>query len=121
MSSIQMSQLPVKRVYIDGRNLSEEGTYEFTVDCDAVYFGAVYDNEGNLQSVNQYFYTERFSREDVEGALKDDQLFMVDGHDFPTRAYLLSKNIAGKDWLRFHAVVPCAVNPDYFYSKFIGD
>lgn len=119
--SIHMSQLPVKKICIDVRTLSENGTYEFTVDCDAVYFGAVYDNDGSLQSVDQYFYTDRFSQDDLEGALEEDQLFTVDNRDFPTKTYLLSKNIAGKEWLRFHAVVPCAISPDYFYSKFIGD
>lgn len=119
--SIHMSQLPVKRVCLDGHTLSEDGTYEFTVDCGAVYFGAVYNNDGNLQSIDQFFYTDRFSREDLNGAVKDDQLFTVDDYDFPTKAYLLSKKTLGKDWLRFHAIVPCNINPDYFYNKFIGD
>ena len=119
--SIHMSQLPVKRICIDGRTLSQDGAYEFTIDCGAVYFGAVYDNDGKLQSVDQFFYSERFSRDDLEGAMQDDQLFTVDDRDFPAKAYLLSKNVSGKDWLRFHAVVPCAISPDYFYNKFIGD
>ncbi|WP_425061250.1 hypothetical protein SCACP_20340 [Sporomusa carbonis] len=119
--SIHMSQLPVKKIYIDSRPLSEDGTYEFTVDCDAVYFGATYDNDGKLMSIDQYFYTDRFSRDDLDGAMSDHQLLMLMTDDFPVKAYLLSKNIGGKDWLRFHAVVPCAINPDYFYSKFIGE
>jgi hypothetical protein len=119
--SIHMSQLPVKRVCIEGQTLAAGSTYEFTVDCGAVYFGAVYDNEGQLQSVDQYFYTDRFSRDDVEGAIKDDQLLTVDDRDFPTKTYLLSKDVSGKDWLRFHAIVPCSINPDYFYNKFIGE
>ncbi|SDE61301.1 hypothetical protein [Sporomusa acidovorans] len=119
--SIHMSQIPVKKVCIDGHALTENGTYEFTVDCGAVFFGAIYNSEGSLQSVDQFFYTDRFSRDDVEGAIKNDQLFSVDDRDFPIKAYLLSKTISGREWLRFHAVVPCAVNPDYFYNKFIGD
>lgn len=119
--SIHMSQLPVKRICIDGGTLSEDGIYEFTVDCGAVYFGVTYDNDGELQSVDQYFYSERFSRDDLEGAVKDDQLFTVDDRDFPAKTYLLSKNFSGKEWLRFHAVVPCAISSDYFYNKFIGD
>lgn len=119
--SIHMSQLPVKKVYIDGKTLSEDGAYEFTVDCGAVYFGAAYDNEGKLISVDQYFYTDRFSRDDIEGAMKDDHLLTVDERDFPSKTYLLSKSFSGKEWLRFHAVVPCAINPDYFYNKFMGE
>ncbi|MDF2572677.1 MAG: hypothetical protein K0R55_4281 [Sporomusa sp.] len=119
--SIHMSQLPVKKVYIDGRSLSEDGTYEFTVDCGAVYFDAIYDNDGKLKSIEQYFYTDRFSRDDLDSALQDNQLLTVDERDFPAKPYLLSKIISGQDWLRFHAVVPCAVNPDYFYNKFIGE
>ncbi|HWR05592.1 hypothetical protein [Sporomusa sp.] len=119
--SIHMSQLPVKKVFIDAGTLSGDGIYEFTVDCGAVYFGAVYDNDGNLRSIDQYFYTDRFSRDDIESAINDDQLLTVDNRDFPTKAYLLSKNVSGQDWLRFHAIVPCAVNPDYFYNKFIGE
>ncbi|WP_371370691.1 hypothetical protein [Sporomusa aerivorans] len=119
--SIHMSKLPVKRICIDGQTLSEDGFYEFTVDCGAVYFGAVYNNEGQLQAVDQYFYSERFSRDDLEGAMQDDQLYSVDDRDFPAKGYLLSKSVDGKEWLRFHAVVPRAISPDYFYSKFIGE
>ncbi len=119
--SIHMNQLPVKRICLDGQTLSEDGVYEFTIDCGAVYFGAFYNNDGQLKSVDQYFYSERFSRDDLDDAMLDQQLYTVDDRDFPAKGYLLSKHAAGKEWLRFHAVVPCAINPDYYHNKFIGD
>ena len=119
--TIQMSRLPVKKIGIDGSTLSEDGNYEFTVDCGAVYFGAVYDNDGQLKAVDQYFYSDRFSHDDLEGAMDAQQLLTVDDRDFTVKAYLLSKTINNKEWLRFHAVVPCAINPDYFYNKFVGE
>ena len=118
---IKMSQVPVERVFLDIRTPETTGAYEFTIDCGAVYFGAVYGDDGTLLAVDQYFYTESFSRDDMEDVLSTDQLMFVDDQDFPVKTYLLTKPENGGEWLRFHAVVPEEINPDYFQQKYIGD
>lgn len=119
--AMRMSPVPVEGVFLDIRTPDTQGEYEFTVDCGAVYFGAVYDGDGDLLAVDQYFYTEAFSRDDMEETLEIDELLSVDNRDFPVKTYLLSKEEQGKEWLRFHAVVPDQISPDYFYQKYIGD
>ena len=118
--SIKMSQVPVEQVFLDIRTSEMTGSYEFTIDCGAVYFGAIYDDDGNLLAVDQYFYSESFSRDDMEAAIDTKDLLFVDDHDFPAKTYLLSKGEAGGEWLRFHAVVPGEINPQYFSQKYIS-
>ncbi len=118
--SMKMSRVPVSGVFLDSRAPAVTGEYEFTVDCGAVYFGAVYDDDGSLLSVDQYFYSEDFSRDDMEEALDTDELMFVDDRDFPVKTYLLSKEESGSEWLRFHAVVPDGIDPGYFRQKYIG-
>lgn len=118
---IQMSELPVKKVFLDSETANEDGLFEFTVDCGAVYFGAVYDGDGQLTTVDQYFYTENYSREDLESAAKNVQLLSVDTRDYKPKTYLLTKMESEQEWLRFHAIVPQEINPDYFYQKYVGE
>jgi len=118
---MQMNQLPVKRVLLDSRVANEDGTYEFTVDCGVVYFGAVYDNDGNLITVDQYFYTESCSRNDLENSVDNNELLSVDNRDYWAKTYLLTKQEGDNEWLRFHAVVPQEIDPDYFHQKYIGE
>ncbi len=118
---IQMTQLPIKRVFIDSRTANEDGNYEFTIDCGAVYFGAAYDNDGSLLAVDQYFYTDSCSQNDLERAVNGKDLLSVDIKDYPVKTYLLNKHERGNEWLRFHAVVPQDVDPDYFHQKYIGE
>lgn len=117
----KMSQVPVNRVFLDIRTPDVADRYEFTIDCGAVYFGAVYDDEGSLMFVDQYFFTEDFSRDDMEDGIDTKDLLYVDNRDYPTKTYMLTKEEQGNEWLRFHAVVPEEINPDYFYSKYMGE
>ncbi|SDF48515.1 hypothetical protein [Sporolituus thermophilus] len=119
--TIKMTRIPVKRILFDSRTPDDNNTFEFTIDCGAVYFGAVYDGDGSLLTIDQYFYTDNFSRDDLDSVVVDDQLLAVDDRDFPTKTYLLTKGIAGNEWLRFHAVVPDEIDPDYFYQKYVGE
>ena len=117
---MKMSRVPVERVFLDSRTPDTTGEYEFTIDCGAVYFGAVYSGEGSLQFVDQYFYTESFSREDMEEAADVTDLMFVDDRDYPVKTYLLTKEDDGNEWLRFHAVVPVVIDPEYFRQKYNG-
>lgn len=119
--SMKMSAVPVDRIFVDSRAPGMTGQNEFTIDCGAVYFGAVYGEDGGLMSVDQYFYTEDFSRDDMEEALADTDLIFVDSGDFPVKTYLLTKEEEGTEWLRFHAVIPDRINPAYFRHKYIGE
>ncbi|MCX7781398.1 MAG: hypothetical protein N2491_10945 [Negativicutes bacterium] len=119
--SIAMSRIPVKAVYLDSRLTDENGTYEFTVDCGSVYFGAVYDQEGELMFVDQYFYSDTFSPDKLTEAISHAELLNVEMRDYPVKAYLLAKNINGNEWVRFHAVVSQNIDPDYFHQKYIGE
>jgi hypothetical protein len=119
--AMKMSQVPVERIYLDLRTPDVTGQYEFTIDCGAVYFGAVYDDDGTLIAVDQYFYTENFSRDDMEDAIDTNELLFIDNRDYPVKSYLLTKEEGGNEWLRFHAVVPEEINADYFHQKYIGD
>lgn len=119
--AMKMNQIPVERIFLDVRTPDIAGGYEFTLDCGAVYFGAVYDDDGSLLAIDQYFYTENFSRDDMEDAIDTRDLLAVDDRDFPSKTYLLSKVEDGNEWLRFHAVVPEEINPDYFHQKYIGE
>jgi hypothetical protein len=117
-----MDQLPIKRLLLDSHIACEEGLYEFTIDCGAIYFGAVYNSDGDLTNVAQYFYTEACSRDDMQQSIGDKQLLSVDNRDYPVKSYLLTKNDAdGTEWLRFHTIVPQSVDPDYFYQKYVGE
>ena len=117
---MQMSTMPVKRILLDKRT-SASGTYEFDVDCGAVYFGVVYDGEGNLVSIDQYFYCDTLSSDDMDDAIYSDDLLSVDSKDFLVKAYLLSTDIKGNEWLRFHAVVQEKIDSGYFNQKYIGE
>jgi len=116
-----MSRMPVKAVYLDSHMPDENGNYEFTIDCGAVCFGAVYDDQGDLMFIDQYFYTEHFSQDNLSEAISHAELLTVEDRDYPVKAYLLNKNVAGNEWHRFHAIVSDAINPDYFHQKYIGD
>lgn len=119
--SIQMSRLTVNRVLFDSRSPNDNGTYEFTIDCGSVYFGAVYDGDGSLLTVDQYFYSATFSHDDLDEVIAGHDLLAVDDRDYPAKTYLLSKDIGGNEWLRFHAVVPSDIDPDYYHHKYIVD
>jgi hypothetical protein len=57
----------------------------------------------------------------MQQAIGDKQLLSVDNRDYPVKSYLLTKNEHGTEWLRFHAIIPQSVNPDYFYQKYVGE
>jgi len=118
---MKMGQIPVQKIFINSQTASEEGEFEFVVDCESVYFNALYDNDGKLQCVDQYFYTPGRSHDDIDSAIEDEELLSVDNTDFPVKSYLLAKQEQGNEWLRFHAVVPKEVDPDYFYQKYLGE
>lgn len=117
---MRMSKVPVERVYI-GRIPFAGNNYEFTVDCGAVYFDVVYDEEGTLLQIKQYFYSEADAEEEIEETVEQDELLSVDCRDYPAKAYLLTKEENGNEWLRFHAIVPDEIDPDYFYQKYLGE
>lgn len=119
--AIQMTQVAVNRIFLDNSTPADDGSYEFTMDCGAVYFGAVYDSDGALQAIDQYFYCSTFSRDDMDDAMKQEDLLTVDTRDFSVKAYMLTKSINEKEWLRFHAVVPQEIDIDYFFQKYIGE
>jgi len=118
---IKMGQLPVKKILINSQTACDEGEFEFIIDCESVYFNALYDNDGKLQCVDQYFYTDQRSHDDIDSATEEQELLNVDNIDFPVKSYLLAKQEHGNEWLRFHAVVPKEVDPDYFQQKYIGE
>ena len=118
---MKMGQLPVKKVLINSDTAYDEGEFEFVIDCESVYFNALYDNDGKLQCVDQYFYTKNRSHDDIESACEEQELLNVDNSDFPVKGYLLAKQEQGNEWLRFHAVVPKEVDPDYFQQKYLND
>lgn len=74
-----------------------------------------------MQFIDQYFYTPSRSHDDMERESMLKALLQVESDDFPVKAYLLAKEEAGKEWIRFHAIVPQAVNGDYFFQKYIGE
>ncbi len=117
----KMGRLPVKKVLLNSKTVSDEGEYEFIIDCESIYFDVGYDNEGALQFVDQYFYTDRNSQGDLEFAAEQNILLNVDDNDFPVKSYLLAKQEQGNEWLRFHAVVPKTVDPGYFHQKYLGE
>lgn len=118
---MQMSSMSVQKVLFDGRSPDKINQYEFTIDCGAVYFGAVYDGDGKLMTIDQYFYTPETSRDDLDEAVAESDLLTVDSRDFPVKTWLLTKVLKGDEWLRFHAVVPDEIDPDYFYQKYLGE
>lgn len=118
---MRMSPVMVDGVFMGREAPAEIGRYEFTVDCGSVYFGAVYNDDGTLMAVDQYFYSDTFSRDDLEEASEEEELLSVDERDFPVKAYLLTRQDRGNEWLRFHAVVPAAIDPDYFQRKYVGE
>lgn len=119
--AMKMGQLPVKKVLINSQTAINDGEFEFVIDCESIYFNALYDNDGKLQCVDQYFYTEKLSYDDMERAAAEHELLSVDNNDFPAKSYLLAKQEHGNEWLRFHAVVPKEVDPDYFQQKYLGE
>jgi len=118
---MRMSPVPVEGVFMDSRALRASGEHEFTIDCGAVYFGAVYTPDGTLMFVDQYFFSEGFSRGDMAAAQAAADLLAVDGADFPARTFLLTKEEGGSEWLRFHAVVPERIDPAYFRARYGGE
>lgn len=118
--TIQMAPISVTRIFLDSDIAEQIGDFEFTIDCGSIYFGAVYDGEGDLQAIDQYFYTESYSLDDLNKAAGNNQLLSVDVKDFQAKTYLLTKMDGEKEWLRFHAVVPQRVDTDYFCQKYIG-
>ncbi len=118
---IQMSFLPVDRILFDSRLPDDNGNFEFILDNGAVYFGTVYDGDGSLLTIDQYFFSRDFCREKMESAIDNRELLQIDISDFPVKTYMLNKNIDGTEWLRFHAVVPSQIDPDYYYQKYIGE
>lgn len=116
---MKMGQLPVRKVLLHSETANSEGECEFIIDCEAVYFNAIYDNGGKLQCVDQYFYTENHSHDDIESATAEEELLSVDQHDFPVKSYLLAKQEQGDEWLRFHAVVPKTIDHEYFHHKYL--
>jgi hypothetical protein len=119
--AMKMGQIPVKKILLNSQAVSNEGEFEFIIDCESVYFNALYDNDGNLQYVDQYFYTENHSYDAMERAAAEHELLSVDNNDFPVKSYLLAKQEQGNEWMRFHAVVPKVVSPDYFHQKYLGE
>lgn len=119
--AIKMGSLPVKKVLLKSEIVSDEGEYEFIVDCESVYFDVGYDNSGNLQFVDQYFYTDRNSPGILCSAAEKSLLLHVDEIDFPAKSYLLAKREKGNEWVRFHAVVPKVIDPGYFHQKYLGE
>jgi len=118
---MKMGQLPIEKVLINSHTACDEGEFEFIIDCESVYFNALYDNDGKLQYVDQYFYTANRSHDDIDSATEEQELLSVDHIDFPVKSYLLAKQEQGNEWLRFHAVVPKEIDPDYFQQKYIGE
>lgn len=118
---ISMSPVAVNKVFLDRGAPDAIGRFEFTVDCGAVYFGAVYNDDGTLMAVDQYFFTDDFSRDDLGGAEDEDEMLSVDERDFPVKTYLLTRQVRGSEWLRFHAVVPADIDSAYFGQKYIGE
>lgn len=117
--TVKMGELPIKKVLLNSQTANHEGECEFIIDCEAVYFNAIYDNGGQLQCVDQYFYTENHSHDDIESAAAEQELLSVDQEDFPAKSYLLAKQEQGEEWLRFHAVVPKMINHEYFHQKYL--
>lgn len=99
----------------------DDNNFEFTIDCGAVYFGAVYDKKGGLQHIDQYFYTENASRWDLASAIAHGEEILVDEEDYPVEAYLITKQEGGEEWLRFHAVVPDRLDTEYFAQKYLNE
>lgn len=118
---IVMNHMPVKNIFLDRRLEETDGSYEFTIDCGSVYFGAVYDQAGDLLFIDQYFYSDDYSREDLSDAIIHKDLLSVEQSDFPVKAYLLTRSWGEQEWLHFHAVVSQNINPNYFETKYIGD
>lgn len=118
---IVMNHIPVKNIFLDRRLEDTDGSFEFTVDCGSVYFGAVYDRAGDLLFIDQYFYSDDYSREDLSDAIIHKDLLSIEQGDFPAKTYLLTRSVAGQEWLHFHAVVSQKINPDYFEHKYIGN
>ena len=119
--AMKMGRIPVRRVFFNSQVASDEGEFEFVIDCESIYFDVAYDNAGNLQSLEQYFFTSRNSHADIDEAVEGHNLLSVDDSDFPVKSYLLAKQEEGNEWLRFHAVVPKTVDPDYFHQKYLGE
>lgn len=117
----KMGKLPIKKVLLNSQTMCNEGEFEFIIDCESVYFNALYDNDGKLQYVDQYFYTEHNSHDDIDSAIDEQEVLGIDDYDFPVKSYLLAKQEHGNEWLRFHAIVPKEVNPDYFQQKYLGE
>jgi len=118
---VKMSRVPVDGIFLDAHDPDSNGSYEFTIDCGALYFGAIYDADGSLTAIDQYFYTDRQSHDELEDAIDGQDLLYIDERDYPVKTYLLTKEEGGQEWLRFHAVVPEEINPDYFYQKYVGE
>ena len=98
-----------------------ENNFEFTIDCGAVYFGAVYDKNGRLKHIDQYFFTDKASRWDLASAVTHGDEIIIDEQDYGVTAHLVTKQENGEEWLRFHAVVPDIIDTAYFARKYINN
>jgi hypothetical protein len=120
MKTKKMTEIPVDNVSLN-THTPGENSFEFTIDCGGVYFGAVYDRAGHLEYIDQYFYTPNASHSDLTSAIAYGDEVLVDEDDFPTKTYLLTKEEAGHEWMRFHAVVPDQIDTNYFAHKYINE
>jgi len=111
--------IPTEQILLNA-NTPGDNTFEFTIDCGAVYFGAVYDKNGRLQHIDQYFYTKNASRDDLSSAIALGEEVIVDEDDFPVKAYLLTREDKGEEWLRFHAIAPDQIDTSYFAQKYLN-
>jgi hypothetical protein len=118
MTDNQSTMIPVDKISLNAHTPGDND-FAFTIDCGAVYFGAIYDNTGHLQYIDQYFYTENSSRWDLASAVAHGEEIIVDEDDFPVETYLLTKQERGEEWLRFHAVVPDNIDTSYFAQKYL--
>jgi hypothetical protein len=121
MHDAQTTSVPINKILLN-THTPGENNFEFTVDCGAVYFGAVYDKVGHLQHIDQYFYTEATSRWDLASAISHGDEIIVDDQDFPAETYLVTKEGEdGEEWLRFHAIVPDIIDTNYFAQKYLNE
>lgn len=120
MSDNRNTTIPVDKIFLN-THTPDDNNFEFTIDCGAVYFGAVYDNTGHLKHIDQYFYTQNASRWDLASAVAHGDEVIVDEDDFPVETYLLTKKEQEEEWLRFHAIVPNNIDTTYFAQKYLNE
>lgn len=119
MDNTKNTTIPVDHISLN-IHTPGDNNFEFTIDCGAVYFGAVYDHHGRLAHIDQYFFTDKASRWDLASAVAHGDETIIDEQDYPVTAYLITKNENGEEWLRFHAIVPDIIDTTYFARKYIN-